>query len=748
MNTNVTVSGIHDDVSKIRQEICGQVRSVSAPTPTLRQGENSYIFLVPNQVSNLNLQIVHYLTLRSSRPGESPPPAPRACFGRDELIEKIIGFAETLTPIALIGAGGIGKTSIALTVLHQERIKERFGENRRFIRCDQFPASRANFLRRLSKVIGADVENPEDLIPLRPSLTSKEMLMVLDNAESILDPQGEGGQEIHALIEELSRFSNVCLCITSRITTVPPDCKTLEIPTLSMEAARDAFYRIYEYDGQSDPVNNILEQLDFHPLTVTLLATVAHQNKWDNNRLVREWSRRQTGALQNWYNKSLAHTIELSLASPMFRELGPDGQGLLEVAAFFPQGIDENNLDWLFPTISDRTTILDTFCVLSLTYRNVGFITMLAPLRDYLRPRDPLSSPLLCATKDHYFTRMSIEFNRNKPVFNESRWITLEDLNVEHLLDTFTSVDANTDQVWDACANFLNHLYWHKPRRTVLRRKIEVLPDDHQSKTRCLFGLAQLFYSFGNDTERKRLLSHILKIERERQDDHWVARILGSLSETNRTLGLYKEGIRQARETLKIYQRVGTVVEQAKCLSYFARLLHDDKQLDAAIEAASQAIDLVAKKGQEFLVCRSQRLLGDIYCSKGEREKAIHHFEAALTIASPFEWPGQLFWIQTSLVVLFLDQGEFDSAQNHIEQAKSHIVENAYHLGRSMHLQARVWHRQHKLKEAKSEALCASETYEKLGAVKDLEACRALLQEIEEAMKSQSMPGHGDPYTC
>ena len=634
---------------------------------------------------------------------------------------------ENLTPIALLGAGGIGKTSIALTVLHQDRIKHRFGENRRFIRCDQFQASRANLLNRLSKVIGAGDCNPEDLTPLRRFLSSNETLIVLDNAESILDPRGDHAEEIYDVVEELSQISDICLVITSRITAVPPDCESLEIPTLSMEAARDAFYRIYKGGGPSDLVGDILKQLDFHPLSVTLLATVAHQNKWDNNRLGREWDKRQTGVLRTDRNKSLAATIELSLASPMFRELGPDARELLGVIAFFPQGVDENNIDWLFPTISDGTPFFDKFCMLSLTYRSNGFTTMLAPLREYLRPNDPNSSSLLLAAKKGYFTRMSVDLDPNSPEFEGTRWISSEDVNIEHLLDVFASTDANSDEVWNACASFIRHLYWHKPRQTVLKSRIEGLSDDHRSKPDCLFELSQLFGSIGNTMDRKRLLIHALEIERRRGDDSRVACVLRELSDANRALRLYVEGMQHINEALGIFEGLGDKVGQARCLNTLAWLLRGDGHLHTAEKMASRAITLLPGSGQEHLACESHRVLGEIYSLTGQRRNAIHHFETAVRIASPFKWHDILFSTHRSLAHLFLDEDAFEDAQAHVDQAKSHTVGNAYHLGQAMEVQARIWYRQHRLEGATSEVLRAIKVFEKLGAANDVERCKVLL---------------------
>ena len=548
-------------------------------------------------------------------------------------------------------------------------------------------------------------------------------------------------QEIYSVVEELSQLSNVCLCITSRISTIPSDCETLDIPTLSIEAAREAFYHIYKNSERLNLVDTILNQLDFHPLSITLLATVGHQNKWDTARLTREWEGRRTSVLQTQHNKSLAAAIEVSLTSPMFQELGPDAQGLLGVIAFFPQGVNENNLTWLFPAISDRANIFDKFCILSLTHRSNGFVTMLAPLRDYLSPKDPNSSPLLCSTKDRYFARMSVNIDPNEPNFVESQWITSEDVNVEHLLDVFIPIGTSSDGVWDACAYFLMHLYWHKKRLTILVPKIKGLPDGHDSKPECLVALSMLFHSVGNQAERKQLLTHALKLWRERGDDRSVTQALLQLSDTNRVMGLPKEGIQLVNEALEILQQVGDTTDQVECLIKLASLLLGDGQLDAAGQAASRAIDLLPEKGEQSFVYESHHVLGHIHESKGETEKAIYHFEVALGIASSLNWQEALFWIHYTLAGLFGGVGRLGDAHAHIEHAKSHAANSAYNLGLAAELQVKVWCAQHRFEEAKSEALRAADIFERLGAVRDLEFCRRHLRYIQQKLDSSAASG-------
>ena len=118
-------------------------------------------------------------------------------------------------------------------------------------------------------------------------------------------------------------------------------------------------------------------------------------------------------------------------------------------------------------------------------------------------------------------------------------------MNVEHIVDVFTSIDINAHDVWDleACGHFVEHLHWNKPRQTVLKPKIEGLPDGHRSKVKCLLRFSKLLGSVGDHAGQKRFLTHALTFEREGESDSRVPLTLRFLSRVNRGLSLHKEWI-------------------------------------------------------------------------------------------------------------------------------------------------------------------------------------------------------------
>ena len=198
----------------------------------------------------------------------------------------------------------------------------------------------------------------------------------------------------------------------------------------------------------------------------------------------------------------------------------------------------------------------------------------------------------------------------------------------------------------------------------------------------------------GNYAEEKQLLKQMLTLERGRRDDYRVTLTLHLLSYVNQILGLRKEGTQQVGEAFEIFRRLGKMKEQANCLDQLAWLLLDDSQLGAAEDTVFRKIKLLPEKGREFQLCQSHHLLGKIYRSKREKEKSIHHLEAALTIASPVNSPTQLFWIHHDMAQVFCDQGQFNNATAHAEQAKLHTADNPYNLACGMELQALIWDQQ------------------------------------------------------
>ena len=245
--------------------------------------------------------------------------------------------------------------------------------------------------------------------------------------------------------------------------------------------------------------------------------------------------------------------------------------------------------------------------------------------------------------------------------------------------------------------------------------------------------------------ESKQLLTHALKLRREQGDDFQVAEMLRFLSATNGDLCLYEEGIEQAKEAFEIYKQHNRTREQGFSLYELALQLHSDKQIAAAEEATSRAINLLSDdEDARYTLCGCYRLLGRICCSKGEMEKTIQHFGTALGMASSFDWRDHLFWSNYSLAELFFEENRSDDAHVYIERAKSHAINDPYNLGCAMKLQAMFWYIEHKLEEGKSGAMRAVDVFEGIGATKHVERCKAILRDIEEAINEPAVSHESD----
>ena len=95
----------------------------------------------PEQLELLLLQ-----ALQETRPPVEPPaaagrgrlPARPDLVGRDGEVAALVQawLAVPPEPVAVLGAPGIGKSTICLAALHDGQVRERFGDRRWFIRCD------------------------------------------------------------------------------------------------------------------------------------------------------------------------------------------------------------------------------------------------------------------------------------------------------------------------------------------------------------------------------------------------------------------------------------------------------------------------------------------------------------------------------------------------------------------------------------------------------------------------------------
>ncbi|RKU01989.1 transcriptional regulator [Burkholderia sp. Nafp2/4-1b] len=110
------------------------------------------------------------------------PPAP--LVGRDAEIAQIVDMLERAPVVTLVGAGGIGKTSLAVHVAHDVRSRSR--ERVLFVELAR-ASTRDDVLVALAGELGLDTHRVPAIEHIGAAFAASRCLLVLDNAEHIVD---------------------------------------------------------------------------------------------------------------------------------------------------------------------------------------------------------------------------------------------------------------------------------------------------------------------------------------------------------------------------------------------------------------------------------------------------------------------------------------------------------------------------------------------------------------------------------
>jgi tetratricopeptide (TPR) repeat protein len=552
--------------------------------------------------------------------------------------------------VALIGLGGIGKTSISKMVLNDPLVIDYFNIARYFIRCDGFVVSLEAFVGRIALAVGATISSSNPFASLSAFLSSRTtpILIVLDNAESVLDAGGTESQaQITQAIEEIGSWPSVSLILTTRTASIPTNVRwnRIIVPPLDLDAARDAFSAVYEYKRPSATVDRLLNEVGCHALSINLLAVAGAQNEWSIAELHRRWQEEKTHVLDledNNRMQSLTASIDLSLKSPTLAKLGDEALEVLQVIAFLPQGADKTKLPELFPSVPNIQRITDTMKRLSLTYiSDAGFITMLAPIRIHVQSGGPSLPSLLPDVRSFYFNKLENTDGMR------AKWITSEDDNIERLIAHSMDTTDDLMRAVEACVYFVHALFWNKPRTTMLTpivRSLNEVDGITIWKGQALRTLGWLARRLGRLKEANELFESARRVAITHGHASLAAQCSFSMGQVECMQRRYSAAERFYQDALKEYQSIEDGDGVANCQEELGDVETSRGNLSEASRYLSDALKYREREPGSQEAANVRVRLGALEFKQGHHAEGGDHFEAALAIFTELDVDSDLGW--------------------------------------------------------------------------------------------------------
>jgi len=150
-----------------------------------------------------------------------------------------------------------------------------------------------------------------------------------------------------------------------------------------------------------------------------------------------------------------------------------------------------------------------------------------------------------------------------------------------------------------------------------------------------------------------------------------------------RDLGQYSKSDIALNEALKIYIKLDDLKGITSVKVEQANILHNQSRLEEATELYIDALPYTIKSGDKNTEARIHNLLGSIYKSLKQTDKAIEHYKIALTLVKELKFKPGISAILTNLGAVDFEDNDYERAEKYLKEALALKRELGDKLGES-----------------------------------------------------------------
>jgi len=596
------------------------------------------------------LELLLSQALQETRPQAGPPPAAEhgrlptrpALVGREAEVAALVGawLAVPPEPVAVLGAPGIGKSTICLAALHDDQVIERFGDRRWFVRCDGATSAGA-LLSGLAAELGVTGDGQPGgtsgaaVDRVCAVLGAGLSVVVLDNFET---PWTADPLPVEELLRVIAGVPQAAVALSSRGTGRPAGLRWRDFAMLSplpLAEARRLFLAVAGLNFSADPrLDGLVAGLDGVPLAVELMAYAA-QGQTDLAEVAQRWQAERTGMLARMGGArrelSVAVSVEASVTAPL---MTAPALRLLSLLGVLPDGIAREDLTALLP--EDGLAGAAVLRQLGLAFGEGDRLRTLAPVREHVAAAHPPGPADLDQAVRHYAQLAAVtggQVGRSDGARAAAR-LQAETGNIAAMLER-AAADQRIGEVADAVSGLAE--YWRftgftQPALVTIAEDAIQAHGTALQQAQTWHALASLASDRSDYDGARAQFERALPLYQQAGEVRGEANCICSLGYVALACSDYDGAQAQLERALPLYQQVGDVLGEANCIRGLGYLAQTRSDYGGAQAQYERALPLYQRVGDVVGETNCINGLGDIALARSDYDGARAQYERALPL--------------------------------------------------------------------------------------------------------------------